>query len=74
MNDTGKIEKLTKMLEQQKLILTEDFLKIKGNGTILEKKLDNERKMADEMSGRIMEINEILKFLKLPENGDKPKG
>jgi len=72
--EEGKVEKLTKMMERQRLILVEDLLKVKGNGTILEKKLANERRLADEMGGRLVQINEILKFLKLPENGDKPKG
>ena len=68
MEDKGKIERLTKMLEQQKLILVDDLLKIKGNGTILEKKLSSERRMADEMTGRILQIEGTLKFLKNKNN------
>lgn len=65
MEDKEKIEKLTKLLEQQKLMLVEDLLKVRGNITIIERKLNDQRKMANEIEGRILQIEETLKFLKI---------
>ena len=70
MEDNGKVEKTIKMLEQQKLSIINDLLKLRGSITMLEKRIERERGVASETEGRIVQIEEDLKFLKTKE----PKG
>ena len=70
MEDNGKVEKMIKMLEQQKLSIVNDLLKIRGSISMLEKRIERERGVASETEGRIVQIEEDLKFLKTKE----PKG
>ena len=70
MEDNGKVEKTIKMLEQQKLSIINDLLKLRGSITMLEKRIERERSVASETEGRIVQIEETLKFLKTKE----PKG
>ena len=71
MENTGRIEKLTKILEHQKLILAENLLKVKGEGTIWERKLDDGKRAVSEITGRMIQIEETLKILK---TDNKPGG
>ena len=67
------MENLKKKLEQAKLMTLDDLLRLRGEISTMEKKLESRRGMASEMAGRLMQIEEILKFLKDPNNagGDK---
>ena len=73
VSDSGKVERLAKLLEQQKLVIIDDLLKIRGSITMLEKRIERERGMASETEGRIVQIEETLKFLKTkdPEGVEK---
>jgi len=57
-------ENLIKKMEQQKMMFVDDLLKIKGNITIIEKKLERERRITNELEGRILQIEDTLGFLK----------
>lgn len=73
MENEDRMKKMAKVLEHQKLILTEDLLKIKGEGTIWEKKLDDGKKAVNEITGRMIQIEETLKILKTPNNVEPTK-
>lgn len=68
MENAGKVEKLTKILMQQKLILAGDLLKTKGEGAILEKRVEDGKRAVSEIAGRMIQIEETLKILRMDDN------
>ena len=67
------MEDLKKKLEQAKLITADDLLRVKGEISMIEKKLENRRGMESEIVGRLLQIEETLKFLKNPNNARDSK-
>ena len=58
------MEDLKKKLEQQKLTTVDDLLRLAGEIAMMERKLENRRRLESEISGKLLQIEETLKFLK----------
>ena len=63
MQAEEKLKKLVETLKQQKIILADDMLRVKGHAAIWEKKLEDSKRLTDEIAGRILQIEETLQLL-----------